>query len=78
MKNKKIIRKNQQPTRLMTNFLLISSLLFLAGCQKNSYESCVEYQTAAATRAHNDNPEIFKNLQGTIDSYVAGYCKGVS
>jgi len=78
MGNEKFIKKNLRQTRLMTSFILGASLLLLAGCQKNSYESCVEYQTAAATRYHNQNPELNKDLQQTIDWHVASYCKGVS
>lgn len=78
MENEKFIKKNLQPTCLITNFILSASLLLLAGCQKNSYESCVEYQTAAATRARNQYPQLYKDLQATIDSHVAVNCKGVS
>lgn len=55
-----------------------SSLLLLSGCQKNNYESCVEYQTAAATRAHSQYPEVYKDLQETIDHHVAVNCRGTN
>ena len=59
-----------------TSLLLMS----LVGCQKNSYESCIEIQTETATREYNRmTPERRGNitLQKYIDSEVQYWCRGV-
>lgn len=59
--------------------IILSVLLIflLQGCQKNSYESCVEYQTAAGTRFHREYPNLSSDLQRTIDNHVAVNCRGI-
>lgn len=60
----------------LTSLLLMS----LAGCQKNSYESCIEIQTETATRQYNNlAPERRGNttLQEYIDWVVPYRCAGV-
>jgi hypothetical protein len=60
----------------LTSLLLMS----LFGCQKNSYESCIEIQTETATRQYNNMaPERRGNttLQEYIDWVVPDRCAGV-
>ena len=55
-------------------------LMLLVGCQKNSYESCIEIQTETATRQYNNMaPERRGNttLQEYIDWVVPDRCVGV-
>jgi hypothetical protein len=55
-------------------------LMSLVGCQKNSYESCIEIQTETATRQYNNMaPERRGNitLQEYIDWVVPNRCAGV-
>jgi hypothetical protein len=61
--------------RVMQIIASIAPLLLIVGCQKNSFESCVEFQTAAATRAHPQYTTVHKNLQETIDMFVTMNCK---
>lgn len=53
-------------------------LSLLVGCQKNSYQTCVDFQTEAATREYKTftSPNNI-SLQKLIDSRVSEYCRGV-
>lgn len=58
--------------------LLLVLLMPLAGCQKNSYQSCVDFQTEAATRNYKkQTPQPSWTLQEHIDNWVLTNCLGV-
>jgi hypothetical protein len=52
-------------------------VVLISGCQKNSYESCIDFQSAAAKREYLARPGMFKSEQSAIDSYVSIYCASV-
>lgn len=55
-------------------------LISLVGCQKNSYQSCIEFQTEAATRLYKNltpNQREKWTLQEYIDMVVSSRCEGV-
>ena len=58
----------------MKLLIFVIPVLLTAGCQKNSFESCVEFQTAAATRAHHKFERSHKDLQETVDLFVTMHC----
>lgn len=60
--------------RVLTLVTFIISLSLLSGCQKNSYESCVDFQTGAAKRTHEQNRFGSASLQDIIDFNVSQYC----
>jgi hypothetical protein len=63
-------------TRLIT--LISLFLLSLAGCQKNSYESCVDFQTEVATREFKSRTSpSSETLQEKIDYRVSVLCSNV-
>lgn len=58
----------------LTSVLLLS----LVGCQKNSYESCVDFQTEAATRIYKSRTSPSSGtLQEEIDYRVSALCSNV-
>jgi len=48
-------------------------LLSLVGCNKNSYQSCVDFQTEVATREYKSKQPSW-TLQEAIDGRVTAYC----
>lgn len=63
-------------TVTLTSLLVMS----LVGCQKNSYQSCIEIQTETATRQYNSlTPDKRGDwtLQEYIDWVVPDRCAGV-
>jgi hypothetical protein len=53
-------------------------LLSLVGCQKNSYQSCVDFQTEAATRNYKSRTsQSSGTLQKEIDNRVLAFCSNV-
>lgn len=63
------------PKRLSVLLAVTSAVFVVAGCQKNSYESCIEFQTKETTRSvGTDNPQL---LQKMIHANVSVYCNGV-
>lgn len=57
-------------------------LMSLGGCQKNSYESCIEIQTETATRQYNNlTPEQKRRMDLTLQEYldmiVPDRCAGI-
>ena len=60
----------------LTSLLLIS----LVGCQKNSYQSCIDIQTETATRQYKNLTSDKRGnvtLQEYIDMLVPVRCAGV-
>ncbi len=60
----------------LTSLLVMS----LAGCQKNSYQSCIEIQTETATRQYQNltpNHRVKMTLQEYIDMLVPDRCSGI-
>lgn len=71
---------NKKNVTLASVTLTSLILLSLIGCQKNSYESCIEVQTETASRQYKKlDPELRGNytLQEYIDWVVADNCAGV-
>lgn len=54
-------------------------LLSLVGCQKNSHQTCVDFQTEVAAREYERNLTLQPSvtLQMRIDWRVSDYCRGV-
>jgi hypothetical protein len=71
---------NKQHVTRASVALTLLFLISLGGCQKNSYESCIEIQTETATRQYNNlTPERRGSvtLQEYIDMLVPARCAGV-
>ena len=71
---------NQQYVTRARVALTFLFLISLGGCQKNSYESCFEIHTEAATRLYNNlAPERRGSvtLQEYIDTSLPYSCAGV-
>lgn len=77
-----MIRNEKSPWLSIGTVFAIAPLL--AGCQKNSYESCVEFQTEAGKRQHERllkepvgrfEGKHSRDLQYIIDNRVRAYCR---
>ena len=75
------IRKLKTPSTGASSMIRAGIIFIIAcmmsGCQKNSYESCIEFQSAAARRDYAKYPNLYKSEQDAIDLYVSRYCAGV-
>lgn len=64
-------------TRVSVTLTSVLLLLSIVGCQKNSYQSCVDIQTEAAIRGYKSET-AHSTLQEYIDSHVSIYCRGIN
>ena len=54
-------------------FLSLLAMFYITGCNKNSYQSCIEYQTERAKRSYD--LEASYSLQDYIDTMVSLNCQ---
>ena len=54
-------------------FLSLLAMFYITGCSKNSYQSCVEYQTESAKRTYKGWSST--SLQEYTDMLVSSNCK---
>lgn len=55
-------------------FLSLLAMFYITGCNKNSYQSCIEFQTEAAKRSYEKS---YGSLQDYIDVTVSLRCQPV-
>lgn len=68
----------EKSTKKVSVTLTFVFLLSLVGCQKNSYQSCVDFQTEVATRNYKSRTlQSSGTLQEEIDYRVSALCSNV-
>jgi hypothetical protein len=69
--------KKRAGSQRVSLVLGLALMVGLGGCQKNSYESCIEFQTDAVRREIERDPQSNGDEQEMIDYAVRTFCRDV-